>query len=113
MSEYTPGDWYAYRSEHPTGECYRIEIRGNPYRMNGKVVASEPVCTLHWGFVHFEGNARLLLAAPDLHKACLDAAVWMESQAAYYEGIGWHPEAHDYAVQADKLRETLTRVSLK
>jgi hypothetical protein len=71
---HTPGEWYAFRHEHhgtgANGECYRIEIRGNPYRVNGNVVGSEPVCTLHAGFVHFEGNAALILAAPSLLAAC-------------------------------------------
>ncbi len=77
MSRHTPGDWYAYRHTHggppANGECYRIDIRGNPVRVDGKVYSSEPICSLYAGFVHFEGNAALIAAAPDLLAACKQA----------------------------------------
>ena len=81
-TKHTPGDWYSYRHEHTgacaNGECYRIDVRGNPMRNHaGKVVASEPICTLHAGFVHFEGNAALILAAPSLLAACERAKLFL------------------------------------
>lgn len=64
---HTPNEWYACRHEHGDGECYRIDIRGNQYRsLNGQIQGSEPICSLYAGFVHFEGNATLIIAAPEL-----------------------------------------------
>lgn len=91
--KHTPNDWYAVRHEHggppANGECYRIDIRGNPIKSPaGQVVASEPICSLYDGFAHFEGNAALILAAPKLLAEVIDVAAQLEELSPRLKGIG-------------------------
>lgn len=57
----TPGEWSAYEHNHGKPDStFRIDISGHPIFRYGKKVASTPVCTLHSGFIWFEGDAKLI-----------------------------------------------------
>lgn len=81
-SKHTPNEWYAHRDVYGDGYCYRIEIRGNPIKSySGSVIGSESICVLHSGFVHFEGNAELILAAPKLLETLEGLMKWCDPWA--------------------------------
>ena len=66
LSELTPAPWVHTHYENGHGETknhYRTDIRGRQMFVNGKEVASEPVCILHSGFVGFEANAKFIALA--------------------------------------------------
>ena len=97
----TPVEWYTFRHEHggdhSNRECYRIDIRGNPVRLNGKTIGSTPVCVLHSGFVCFENDAEFIIHAAN-HAADL---------------MRWALEQHEEAVAARNLLDKICDAPLR